>query len=763
MTRHIALSFAVTLVAGAFIAGSQVLPTATAQSPSTFIDLPVPALTGWGDVNTRTVVDEADPTGGETFVYENAAAKARDSLGEGIGARAFVTWELDDGSGRAPGIQVVTDDFGFSTQNCIMASGERECDFIKGAIVPKTCSELEGGCKRFFLEVTEADVPVDLVFNTGVRMLRYKGVPSDDGGTAYEIFREEYGIGRVYRLLQKLINQTGERIVGFRVELGFGVGNQFRPASFENDGIAFEMRPLVDREFFVGETGAEDRAVWNKNRFATFSPRFFDDGTRARFDPGYFATQPGGLFPPQRVEAGDKSQFIDSGDELTALGKRGAITDNYYDLPATQAADAAKPIGGNVFGYWLPEDLAVTLISEHTDGNPDTEADLPLAWWDGEQWRYGVADNFAVVPESRLVQWADLPIGLDPSLPGERRRYEDALSDDLSALNVDIYLYLGDEFVAYTESDRGIPLAGRTRSETITLRLTLVSIAANTDSGSEDPDWITVSEAPPLRSYMSDTGMPMAINDSARTTEPDSILIDILANDLLDGQRIPELGGVPIEITSLGDPAHGSVTRAGTSVVYAPSAGFSGRDSFTYRVAVDGQESNMATVTITVFAAPDPNAPMARNDSARAIEMNPVTIAVLENDIFGNAPIKPADVGKVEVTNAPGLGMAVVNADNSVTYRANAVPAADRVDRFTYTVTSTGGVESNEALVIVQVLALQEKLSNDETEISRVGGCASGSGKGSDPTLPILALLSLVYLLCRRYGVSQLRWNLPRM
>ncbi|AHF00250.1 hypothetical protein THITH_13825 [Thioalkalivibrio paradoxus ARh 1] len=697
------------------------------------------------------MIDESDHTGGKTFVFENATAKEADSMREGVGARAFVTWELHDGSGRAPGIQVVTDDFAFPTQNCIMAAGESESDVITGAVVPKTCSDAQGSSKRFFLEVTEADVPVDLVLTTGVRTLRYKGVPSDDGGAAYERFRDEHGIGRVYRVLQKIINQTGERVVGFRAELGFGVGGEFRPASFDDDGVAFEMRPLVDREFFVGETGAKGVSVWNENRFATFSPRFFDDGTRARFDPGYFDTQPGGLFPPQDVEAGDKSQFIDSGAELTALGKRGAITDNYYDLPATQGAGANPPIHGNVFGYWLPEDIAVTVISEHTDGNPETRSDLPLAWWDGELWRYGVADNFGIVPESQLVQWADLPIGLDPTLPGDRRRYKDALSDDLSALSVDTYLYLGDRFVTYTDFDGGIPLAGMTRSETITLRLTLVSIAANTDSGSEDPDWVTVSEAPPLRSYMSATGTPMAINDSVRTTYPRAVEIDILANDVLDGALIPELSEADIAVSIVTAPTAGTVIVGGSDrVTYTPGTGFSGQDVFTYSVTVDGVASNVATVTVTVLPPPDPIAPVARNDSARAIESNPVTIAVLENDTLMNMPIQPVDIGGVKVADAPELGTAVVNPDNTITYRANAVPSADRIDQFTYTVSSAGGVESNKALVIVQILTLQEELNGDETEISRVGGCVSGSGKGRDPTLPILALLSLVYLVCRR-------------
>jgi len=55
-----------------------------------------------------------------------------------------------------------------------------------------------------------------------------------------------------------------------------------------------------------------DESTDHPNRFASFSPKFFDDGVRQRFEPGYFDTQSGGLVPPQSVQTGDKSQYIDS-------------------------------------------------------------------------------------------------------------------------------------------------------------------------------------------------------------------------------------------------------------------------------------------------------------------------------------------------------------------------------------------------------------------------------------------------------------------
>ena len=104
-------------------------------------------------------------------MYQSAAAKDD----PGVDSVAAIYWELDNGSGRAPGLQVVTDDFDFPTNNCIMASGELQSEEF-GVVLPKTCSDEEGSSKRYFFELTESDVPVDLVFNLGIKDIRYKGI-----------------------------------------------------------------------------------------------------------------------------------------------------------------------------------------------------------------------------------------------------------------------------------------------------------------------------------------------------------------------------------------------------------------------------------------------------------------------------------------------------------------------------------------------------------------------------------------------------------
>ncbi|MCA1791534.1 MAG: choice-of-anchor F family protein, partial [Thioalkalivibrio sp.] len=663
MTHHTALSFAVAAVVGTLASGL-ISATATAQvpipDPNTYLDLLVPALTDWNDTNTRTLVDPDDPAEGETFVYADEATKNLDLLGDGAGARAVILWELDDGSGRPPGIQVVTDDLAFPVQNCIMASGERESSDFPGTIVPKTCTDDEGSSKRFFSEMLEADVPIDFVFDTGMRTLRYKGVKDDDGGDAYEAFRDEYGTGRIYRVIAKHINQTDKRLVGFKVELGFGVGETFEKASFQADGVAFELRSFVPRPFFVGETGADPRVVWQPDRFALYARKlFFGPEPTERFELGFLDDEKmAGLVPPQsvadlpsdhpatgglacsdchsvdiaslttqQIEDVEKNQFIFSGDDLVAeKNGYGAITPNYFDMAANQAFSYLQGNTGYLLGYWMPENIAPIVIGQYDEGDLDGESDRIVAWWDGQDWRYGIAGGapdypevgpFGIVEDEQLVQWAALPLGLDPSVtPDDPVRYDAALSDDLSALNADYYIYLGEDFVNYEyelpdpetgEVVNKIPVAGTPKHDSITLRLTAVSAEGDGrilgTYGTQEPLWVA-NPAPELSTYMPADGIPVAINDSGQTMETDPVDIDILVNDLLNGAAVnPDPTEAAVTL-ALG-PENGTATLlADNTVRYQAVPNFAGEDRFTYTVTVGEETSNVATVRVTVLAPP---------------------------------------------------------------------------------------------------------------------------------------------------------------
>jgi gliding motility-associated-like protein len=90
---------------------------------------------------------------------------------------------------------------------------------------------------------------------------------------------------------------------------------------------------------------------------------------------------------------------------------------------------------------------------------------------------------------------------------------------------------------------------------------------------------------------------PIATDDTAYINQTPSITIDIHANDIQ--------GGSPIVVSTVmivGQPTNGNATVVNGSVIlYTPNKGFSGNDTFTYKVQDEkGNWSNVAIVTVTV-------------------------------------------------------------------------------------------------------------------------------------------------------------------
>ena len=101
---------------------------------------------------------------------------------------------------------------------------------------------------------------------------------------------------------------------------------------------------------------------------------------------------------------------------------------------------------------------------------------------------------------------------------------------------------------------------------------------------------------------------PVAVPDTASSTDDATVTVDVLANDT-DADGTLDAGSIQIGTNA----AHGNAVVVSGAVVYTPSSGFSGSDSFTYTVNDNqGAISAPATVTITVTApasAPPPPPP----------------------------------------------------------------------------------------------------------------------------------------------------------
>ena len=94
--------------------------------------------------------------------------------------------------------------------------------------------------------------------------------------------------------------------------------------------------------------------------------------------------------------------------------------------------------------------------------------------------------------------------------------------------------------------------------------------------------------------------LPTATADAATLTAGGNLLIEVKANDT-DADSLP----ADLSVSIAAAPAHGTAVIVGGAIRYTPASGYSGGDTFQYRLIDElGRNSNAATVTITVNAAP---------------------------------------------------------------------------------------------------------------------------------------------------------------
>ena len=191
---------------------------------------------------------------------------------------------------------------------------------------------------------------------------------------------------------------------------------------------------------------------------------------------------------------------------------------------------------------------------------------------------------------------------------------------------------------------------------------------------------------------------PVAQDDAYSVNEDDELFVTI--NGVLLNDTDTE--GDPLSATLVSAPSHGVLSfDPDGSFTYTPNANFHGTDSFTYQTRDNLDQSNVATVTITVLGVND--VPAAQNDNYSMDEDTTLTVAasgVLNNDSDADAdPLTAVLVG------GPRRGVVSLNADGSFTYtpRANFTGT----DSFTYKA-SDGSSDSEVAKVVISVNAVND-------------------------------------------------------
>jgi VCBS repeat-containing protein len=248
---------------------------------------------------------------------------------------------------------------------------------------------------------------------------------------------------------------------------------------------------------------------------------------------------------------------------------------------------------------------------------------------------------------------------------------------------------------------------------------TIAVIMPNTQ-GIRTTDWqtnyvVTVDQVEALTGYDFFSNLPDAVENcveagtngvnppgttgqSVSTTEDTPVSITLEAASPNDNA---------LTYTIVSGPAHGTLTGSGANREYTPNPGFNGMDSFTFKVNNGQNDSNISTVTITVFEVND--APVAVDDDKSTAEDTALVFpasSLTTNDNAGAADESGQTLTVTSVnSSAVTHGTVTLNA-GQVTYTPDANyhgPAS-----FTYEVcdngTTGGSLDSKCATATVKVM-----------------------------------------------------------
>lgn len=222
----------------------------------------------------------------------------------------------------------------------------------------------------------------------------------------------------------------------------------------------------------------------------------------------------------------------------------------------------------------------------------------------------------------------------------------------------------------------------------------------------------TLLESPTITVEIQVNAAPVAHDDNYLTSEDNPLIVDssigILANDIDTN---------PMTAVLISEPSNGTLSlNLDGSFIYIPEGNFSGADSFTYLASDSYQESNPATVSITIMGVND--APDTRDD-AYEVEVNQsLTInaaqGVLANDSDSDSPGFTATL-VTDVSN----GTLDLQADGSFTYQPN--PGFTGTDEFVYSATD-GISPSGETDVEIEVYDISRNIVINEIMFNPASG-----------------------------------------
>jgi VCBS repeat-containing protein len=240
---------------------------------------------------------------------------------------------------------------------------------------------------------------------------------------------------------------------------------------------------------------------------------------------------------------------------------------------------------------------------------------------------------------------------------------------------------------------------------------------------------------------MSGTGW-MAMDDLATTVEDTGVAISPLTND-------GDPDGTILELFSVADPIHGSLTTTGTTMVYTPNPDFNGPDEFTYQVRDRTGAAAQARVRIIVEDVNDPPVAEAggpyRGTTQQGVKLSGLRSADPDGSLdtyrwtFGDGSTSSI-ASPTHLYRSPGSYTAAltVTDDDGITHTDRAVVTIDTTLQVSATGDGSGSVSSSlgtlncgsdctSTHVIGQKVSLTATAGTDSEFVGWSGAC-SGTG-----------------------------------
>jgi large repetitive protein len=296
----------------------------------------------------------------------------------------------------------------------------------------------------------------------------------------------------------------------------------------------------------------------------------------------------------------DTFTFVASdGSSSSSSGAISIDVASVNDAPALDASGSPKltPVKANASepaGDTVADILASGAVGDHVitdiDGDPSGIAVVSVDG-SGGTWEYRTVGG----------TWTSLD-GIDASAA-------QLLDLDSTLRFVPVAGFSGDATIRFRAWDHSIGAVGGTADATIT---------GGSSAFSADYEEAVITVIPNVP--------PVAVDDTASTTEDSEVTIDVLAND-------SDADGEPLTVAVETQPDGGAATVVDGVVQFRPSPDRNGTDRFTYTVR--DPRGGVATGTVDVTITPENDLPITHDDTETVAEDGIVVFDPTGNDTAG--------------------------------------------------------------------------------------------------------------------------------